>query len=169
MSALNLILGGHLAGQLWAFGEGLDDDGEVYLCRAQSAPIQAGGAHLEALFPAAYLWLRHRVEAEAGDSYDEVTLTVYAVLDGEDRASASLTLRLTPIATRSDPPAWVSRMYELVFETTALDESGATIGCFPPGGSTFALRVEWPGSEVAVDQAAVERDIVGESVTPANA
>lgn len=172
MTAPNLFLGSHATGELWAFGIGQDDAGEDYSCSAQTDPLQAGGPGLQAIFHGAYVWLRHRVEAaDDATSYDEMVITVIAVVDDEDVAEAEITLRLTPISDRSNPPRFVRRQYEIDFFTAEQDGQAATIGLFPPGGSLFAIRVEWPAgpSEVAVDQVAVQREIVGESLSPENA
>lgn len=166
MSIPNLFLGRADPEGVCAFDTGYTDAGEAYTARVRSNPDVLPDAGQERIYPAAYLTLEHRVPPAAGEPYDEVALTVAAVVDNVAVASRVLTVRLTPIADRSNPPARVRRTYEVPLSIPVMLDA-VEVGRTPPRGRIFQLEVSWPASDVSIDGAHVEYDLVPETSSPA--
>lgn len=161
MSIPGLFFGQSEAGGVLAVGSGYQDAGSSYTARAKSNPVLPGGPEGEAIFPAVYLACTHRIEPAEDEAYDEVEVTVKAVVDDVEAATAQFTIRMRQIEDPSDPPKRVRRTYELGFSIPYI-VGGVEWGRFPPRGTAFQLLVEWPGSDVSVDGGRVEHEVVTE-------
>lgn len=142
-----------------AFGVGYTDAGESFEAHARSNRHPAAGASGEAMHSAVYLVLTHRIEAADGALFDEVSVVVQAVLDEVVVAERTIVLHLTPIADRTNPPALVTRTYQVAFSVPHVRD-GVERGREFPRGTWFQLDVAWPGSDVIVDGGDVEYEIV---------
>lgn len=144
-----------------AVGSGYDDAGNAYSARAKSNPVLPAGARGEAIFPAVYLACTHRIEPTGDEPYDEVQVSVTAVVDEAEVAQAQFTIRMRQVTDPASPPARVSRQYELAFSVPYV-VGGVEWGRFPPRGTEFQLLVAWPASDVSVDGGEVEHEVVSE-------
>lgn len=159
MSVPGLFFGQAGAGGVMAVGAGYDDAGATYTARAKSNPVLPAGPEGEATFPAVYLACTHRIEPVDAEPYDEVELTVQAVVDDVVAATATFTVLLRAVDDPADPPPRVRRTYELGFSVPYMVDD-VEWGRFPPRGIAFQLLVEWPGSDVCVDGGRVEHEVV---------
>lgn len=161
MSIPGLFYGQAHAGGLLAVGSGYTDAGVAYIARAKSNPVLPGGPEGEAIFSAVYLACTHRIEPVGMEAYDEVEVTVKAVVDEAEVATAQFTIRMRQVTDPATPPPRVRRTYELGFSVPHI-VGGVEWGRFPPRGTNFQLLVEWPGSDVSVDGGRVEHEVVSE-------
>lgn len=167
MSIPELFFGSASAATLFQVGSGYSDDGEDYTAKVQSNPILPGGPEGQAIFPAVYLSLRHRVEPESGAAEETVEVTVVAVVDEEDAATSTFTVTMTPITDDQDPPATVRKVYEVAFSVPHL-RNGVEKGRKPPTGTALAVRIEWPGTDIRFAGGKAEYKLTRESRSTAS-
>lgn len=165
MSIPGLFFGQAESNNVLACGEGYEDAGLPYVARVRSNPASPGDTE-ERMWPAVYLMLSHRVEANPGDPDAEyVEITVRAVVDNATVVEKAFTLLLEPLEDPDNPPARVRRTYEVALSSPRL-RGLVQVGRNVPAGTIFQLEVEWHGSDVAVDDAMVECEPTGEVRVP---
>lgn len=159
MSVPALFFGRADTGGVLSVGSGYTDAGSAYVARAKSHAVLPAGPEQEAIFSAVFLSCTHRTEPVGDEAYDEVTVTVTAVVDEVEAAAEQMTIRMRAVTDPNDPPPAVRRTYLLGFSVPYLVD-GVEWGRFPPRGIVFHLLVEWPGSDVRVDGGRVELEVV---------